>query len=176
MIVMTGHSRSASPPWSWRQQDELMARLRAAYEELERPRRAFASKIELQKPYRELVSALESMVRLTDDTDLNEDVCFRYIVNVNGDTDRHTLFLRLSMVGPYAMFEREVGDRRMFLISTEADCPSVLERAILRLLIRHGLMLMSEAHLAFRVHIKLPGIENPTAYNALFEPEEQGSR
>jgi hypothetical protein len=133
------------------------------------------ARVQLQEPYRELIGALEPIVCLTDDTDVNEDVCFRYIINANGGADENVLLLSLSMVGPYAIFERAVEDSQPVLIFAKADCATTVERSILRLLARHGLVAMSAEHLSFRPDMELPDIDHPTAYNVLFAPDEQGS-
>ena len=155
-------------PWSWGEQGELLRRVQHAYEDLGKPRRAFALAAFRQEPHRQLVNDIMSEARVVDDTDLNCDVCDRYVIE-----SENGLFLRVSMVGPYAMFERACGNGTSELIAREKDCSSGLEKNVFRILLRYGLRMMSNAQLATHVEINLPNVKHPTIYNALFSPDEE---
>lgn len=155
-------------PWSWRERGELLRRVRHAYGDLDHPRRDFVLTALRQEPYRQVIDELALLeTTLIDDTDVNCDVCFRYIIGPV------VLFLRLSMVGPYVILERAKANGEPDLISREKDCCSGLEESIYRVLVRHGLHLTSDAQLADDIEINLPGVGRSTVYTVLFSPEEE---
>jgi len=126
----------------------------------------FVSAATRGQPYRDLVRDLSLEAGLTDDTDVNCDVCFSYVVEAEP-----LLFVRLSMVGPYALLERLGPDGGRELITTGKDCASGTERAVHHLLVRHGLTLPSAAQLAAPVELDLPYVEDASVYHALFTQE-----
>ncbi|MEU2625437.1 hypothetical protein [Kitasatospora sp. NPDC007106] len=135
---------------------------------MENPRRNFVLTTSRENPYRDLVLELGSLVPLVDDTDVNCDASFNYILGANG-----SLFVRLSMVGPYAMLSRDQAEGRSRLIATEQDCDSAVEREVFRTMTRAGLHLLSEEQLTTEIDLALPEVQHASVYNALFAPEEE---
>ncbi|MEV8349720.1 hypothetical protein ACFVTT_21065 [Streptomyces niveus] len=137
-----------------------------AYENADRPKRAFALTAVHRDPYRGLVDALAGKAEVTDDTDINCDVCFSYLVESDG-----LYVVRLSMVGRYAIFGR-VNGATTEPVSSQVECSSDFERDVLRLLGTYDFQTLTESQLAEPVRLALPEIERPTLRNALFFPEE----
>ncbi|MEU3273967.1 hypothetical protein ABZ639_24280 [Saccharomonospora sp. NPDC006951] len=104
-----------------------------------------------------------------DDTDLNCDVCFTYIVRA-----ARPLVCKLSLAGPYAVILACGADDSgagslvsPFQAGETADVARVAS-----VLNSHGFMLVPAAHLETPVPLALvPGCEEVTLYAALFEPE-----
>ncbi|WP_157536774.1 hypothetical protein [Kitasatospora mediocidica] len=164
------NSADAKLSWPWQAWDELMQNVRIAYEDLRNPRRAFALTAARQQPYRDLIGALGAMASVTDDTDINCDVCFTYMLELDG-----LFFVRLSMVGPYVTFARSHDERAVKFIHSHATCSSDFERDVLRLLMTRGFRVLSDVQLAAAIDLTFPGIEHAKVYNALFSPEEEWS-
>lgn len=155
-----------APAWNWKRREALLADILTAYRDLHAPRRGFVRTAESQQPYQDLVVRLAALAPVVDDTDVNCDVCFTYLIG--GDS---SLLLRISMVGPYAMLEADRGAAGPGLIASAADCTSNLEQSLLALLTQHGIPLLSRPALATAVDLCLPGVPRATVYNALFAPE-----
>ncbi|GAA2790497.1 hypothetical protein GCM10010441_14540 [Kitasatospora paracochleata] len=160
--------RRTESPWPWNARRELMARVRDAYGDPARPQRAFARTVERTRPYAPLVAELAALGELTDDTDINCEVCFSYLLEADP-----ALVVRLSMVGPYALLGRARADGGLDLVGPDADDSGPVEPEVLRLLARHGLKLLSPAQLTDPVDLALPDVGRPTVYSALFAPEEE---
>ncbi|MER6240029.1 hypothetical protein ABT185_28915 [Streptomyces clavifer] len=161
-------SMGARNPWPWRAWDELTRDIQNAYEDIGAPRRSFVSSVEQIQPYRDLVHALSEVAELDDDTDVNCDVCFSYVLKSDG-----LYFVRLSMVGLYATFERLNVRGGAELIASRKDSSSDFERDVFRLLTARGFHVLSEGELNAAVDLALPDIENEevTVRNAVFSPE-----
>ncbi|WP_372346882.1 hypothetical protein [Streptomyces sp. KL116D] len=137
-------------------------------ESLVTPRRAFALTATRRQPYRDLVEDLAGIADLTDDTDINCDVCFSYVVG-----SRPPYFIRLSMVGAYAAFARvNPSGGAEFIFPGEAPL-SEYERDVLRLFEVRRIRVLSRDQLNAAIDLKLPEIEHVKVYNALFSPEEE---
>ncbi|WP_406303486.1 hypothetical protein OHA61_15325 [Streptomyces sp. NBC_00885] len=162
-------SMGARTPWPWRAWDELTRDIQNAYEDIGAPRRSFVSAVEQSQPYRDLVHALSEVAELNDDTDVNCDVCFSYVLESDG-----LYFVRLSMVGLYATFERLHGHGGADLVTSRKDCSSDFERDVFRLLTARGFHVLSEGELNSVVDLAPPDIDNGavTVRNAIFSPEE----
>lgn len=156
-------------PWPWRAWDELTRDIKNAYEDISGPRRSFVSSVEQSQPYSDLVHALSEVAELNDDTDVNCDVCFSYVLKSDG-----LYFVRLSMVGLYATFERLHGRGGADLVASRKDCSSDFERDVFRLLKARGFHVLPEGELNSAVDLALPEIDNEaaTVRNAIFSPEE----
>ncbi|MFJ2646193.1 hypothetical protein ACIO1C_05620 [Streptomyces sp. NPDC087420] len=161
-------SMGARNPWPWRAWDELTRDIQNAYEDIGAPRRSFVSSVEQSQPYGDLVHALSRVAELNDDTDVNCDVCFSYMLKSDG-----LYFVRLSMVGLYA-FERLHGRGGADLVTSRKDCSSDFERDVFQFLTVRGFRVLSEGELNSAVDLALPGIDNDavTVRNAIFSPEE----
>ncbi|WP_405016879.1 hypothetical protein OHV05_07045 [Kitasatospora sp. NBC_00070] len=144
-----------------------MQRITTAYQDLRHPRRSFARTIARTGPYRDLVGELGSLAELVDDTDIDCDVCFSYLLEA-----AVPVLVRISMVGPYAVLARAGQDGRIELITGDRDCRSDLERSALHVLLRHQVMVLSADQLEHPVALDLPEIDRPTVHHALFSPED----
>lgn len=158
----------ARTPWTWQAWGVLLQDIQNAYEDLSAPRRAFVLAAVRRQPYRDLIDDLARIAALTDDTDINCDVCFSYSIE-----SQPLYFVRLSMVGMYATFARvdACGDME-FIFSRKASLSEV-ERDVLRLLRARGFHVLSERQLGAAVDLALPEIGHAKVYNALFSPEEE---
>lgn len=160
---------AARNPWSWRAWAELTRDVQNAYEDVGAPRMSFVSSVEHSRPYRDLVHALSDVAELTDDTDINCDVCFSYVLRSDG-----LYVVRLSMVGPYATFERPAGREGVDLVASRKGCSSDFERDVLRVLTSRGLRVLSDDELDAAVHLALADSDHGTVSvrRALFFPED----
>jgi hypothetical protein len=119
-----------------------------------------------REPYSPLFDELARKFPVEDDTDINDDVCFTFLV-----TAARVLAVKLSMVGPYAVV--------MAVSSAEPDAPLTVvpgpdaaanddERAVLRILGRHGFRVLTEEELERSVRFTLEDAEIVPLYRALF--------
>ncbi len=141
--------------------------LRKCYGDLSSPRREFALEAAGREPFKGILDELSALGDVTDDTDVNCDVCFTFIVDVESP-----LIVKLSMVGPYAAvlsFGRDgLASRGMLL--TPRNARHVDD--IFTLLQYHGFILPTADVLQSSVPIAFPGgSQVATLYAALFEPE-----
>jgi hypothetical protein len=144
----------------------LLQDIQNAYEDLGAPRRAFALTAARRQPYRDLIRDLDGIAAVTDDTDINCEVCFSYAFE-----SHH--FLRLSMVGLYAAFARVDACGDMEFIASRKAASSEVERDVLQLLKGRGFQVLSQDQLDTPVDLALPEIDHVKVYNALFSPEEE---
>jgi hypothetical protein len=96
--------------------------LRDAYVSLENPRLDFAKRQYDLRPYGDLVTVLQSSFRVSESTDLNDDVC----VWIALTSEHGEWALLLSLVGSFALVLRmdsATGCRRVITESTEGLCP-----------------------------------------------------
>lgn len=100
--------------------DRLAHALMAAYGSLQTPNYKFVDRALRQRPYRDLVAALEQVFAVQEITDPNYDVSFAYVLE--GEV---AYLLHLSMVGPFAALfpfsaDRVVGEALATADSAEA--------------------------------------------------------
>ncbi|WP_037605537.1 hypothetical protein [Streptacidiphilus rugosus] len=153
--------------WKWHDWELLQQHVQAAYGDLTAPRRAFVSKALHRQPYLDLIGVLSRYETVSDETDTNSDVSFNYLV---GDGD--PLFLRLSMVGRYAMLQADLDTPTPHVIEPGAKAADGRIQAVLRALSQGGLELLSSEQLSARVELQLPDVADVRVYNALFAPED----
>lgn len=72
--------------------------LRRFYGDLSRPRRDHALDAAKRRPFKLTFDSLSSLGAVMDDTEINSDVCFTFVVELDS-----VLIVKLSMVGPYAV-------------------------------------------------------------------------
>jgi hypothetical protein len=153
--------------WSWHAQRGALADIAAAYGDLESPGRQFVRRFVADDPYREFVLELRASAReITDDTDINSEVCFTYIVQ-----KPIPLVVKLSMVGEYALLRRAPPRSEPQPIESADDCHDEGERRIWRVIARHRFRVLTDDLLARPVPLALPDHDSVTLYQALFEPE-----
>ncbi|MFJ9322759.1 hypothetical protein [Streptomyces globisporus] len=154
--------------WSWQARRELSQYIQNAYGEKDAPRRSFAAVALRCHPYQDLVNDLAGVASIQDDTDINCDVCFSYILE-----SQRLHLVRLSMVGPYATFARVGKSGSVEFIFPNKPGLSEIESSVIRLLEKRGFRILSEEQLAADADLALPDIQNVKVYNALFSPEEE---
>jgi hypothetical protein len=140
-----------------------------SYGSLEHPNWGFVSETVARDPYRSLLTELERELPVEDDTDINDDVCFTYLVRA-----RRYLSVKLSMVGPYALM-LGVGndaDGLSQVIADSVDCADDTEHKVLELITRHGFIVLSARQLEQRVPITFGGKGGFTVYEGFFSQED----
>ena len=136
------------------------------YESLENPNFNFVQNGCSKQRYNELLSDLLTHFLVKDTTNVNQDVSFVYRLVTEGGSK---WIIQLSMIGSYGvLFRLEHGTRTLV-------CPSTLnlssnENLVLKLLHKHGVMLLSEGVLIKPLALKLfyTEPENVRLYQALF--------
>lgn len=154
--------------WSRQAWSVLLQDIQNAYEDISAPKRNFARTASRCQPYRDLIDTLGQIATVTDDTDINCDVCFSYVVESGT-----IYFVRLSMVGLYATVARVHDSGNVDLIASRKELSSKFERDVSRLLQSYGFSVLSEDQLNAIVDLMLPGLTRVKVYNALFSPEEE---
>lgn len=101
---------------------------------------------------------------MEEDTDPNDDVSFGYLVT-EGD---HKWVLRLSMLGPYALFLRL--EASVTVVSGSTTPLSTPEETMLTILAQHGIHVMDMDELLWPVPLHLLNTDprNVRVYQALF--------
>lgn len=145
----------------------VMADVKAAYEDFDSPRRQFARTKLCQGLPGELLADLEMICRFEDDTDINWEVSFRLIADL-----QPALLVELSMVGAYALICRADEDPLVQTIASKEDCRSQEELLVFQTLIRHQWLLISASDLNRQIELKLARAERVNLYRALFVPED----
>ena len=144
--------------------DRLAPALTAAYGSLQAPNYAFVNRALRQRPYRDLVAALEQVFAVEDITEPNYDVSFAYVL-----ADEAAYLLHLSMVGPFAALFPFSPDRVAGPALTSAD--SAEAAVILRLLSQHGVTVVDAPTLSLGtgvVDIESNSGQTLSVYQALF--------
>ncbi|MFJ8579659.1 hypothetical protein [Micromonospora sp. NPDC093277] len=99
-----------------------------------------------RKPYGEVFRRLSSICPVEDDTDINCDVCFTFIVRCE-----RVLIVKLSMIGPYAVvlaFGPDGLSSTAELVSCSAeDVRGTTEDEVLRVLRDQGFIFVPRDHL-----------------------------
>lgn len=170
ILTSTKKETSVKKSKAWSRQDwcVLLQDIQNAYEDVSAPRRAFALTATQSHPYRNLVADLEGIADLQDDTDINCDVCFSYILEAN-----RLYSIRLSMVGPYAAIARVDAGGGVEFITADEFGLSEIERKITRLVEARQFQILTANQMSAVVDLALPEVESVKVYNALFSPEEE---
>ncbi|WNG16937.1 hypothetical protein [Cystobacter fuscus] len=116
---------------------EIFARCLEKYGSLSSPSFLFVRQAADQAPYAALLERLKEWFEILDDTDLNDDVCFFYVLRRNGKV----WSLLLSMVGPYGLFMRADEPRCVVLTSASSDLPDI-ERTTMDVVRSEGVQLL----------------------------------
>lgn len=151
--------------------------VRLAYEEqllksygsLTVPKRHFVQDVADREPFGGVFRELSEICSVDDDTDINCDVCFTFIMH-----SKQPLIIKLSMVGPYAVILSfgQDGFGKAALVSSEQGAGTV-EADIVSVVTAHGFILVPADHLESPVPIALAeGRVGVPLYAALFQPDE----
>jgi hypothetical protein len=146
---------------------EVIDVIRSVYGSFENPDFHFASEALRRRPYEQVVSQLERIFKAEEDTDVNDDVSFGYVLRSHGQRE---WVLRLSMVGPYAVVLRLSGNGPAEVVSPGAPTLEEQELKLLQVLSAQGIQVLSQDELMRPVPLSLyntnPG--NVRIYQALF--------
>jgi hypothetical protein len=147
--------------------NEISNTINKKYLSTEQPNFSFVNEVFAQKPYFEIVHSLESFFSLKDITDINSDVCFRYLLEKNFEK----FVLELSMVGAYAV---------VLVIAASDNCAllqkplSHNENLIFSSLRKNSIMALTKEELEYPYDIKLSNAPSGKTfiYHALFSDME----
>jgi hypothetical protein len=144
-------------------------RLRASYGDFRSPRLHFVMATADRQPFEGVLLDLAQVCPVEDDTDLNCDVCFTYIVRAD-----QPLVVKLSLVGPYAVILSFGSDGygEGSLVVPAQPAGTTDEARVFSVLNSHGFILVPADHLETLVPLALAKDRTEvTLYAALFEPE-----
>lgn len=150
--------------------EDFFEQLTSVYGSLDEPTYFKINEVMTQRPYDRLVQELEIYFRITEITDVNEDVSFQYELTQGDDG----WVLELSAVGPYAAFSRYEEQGGRSLITAELDNLTLAERQVIEVLQRCGLRVMGRADLDVPVRLNLfvTEPEKVRLYHALFSDND----
>src|SRR4051812_42240562 len=112
-----------------------MSAIAERYGSLDAPQYKFVDRLMREQPYKgleQLLSALADEVH--EETDPNDDVAFGYVLK----RGKETLFLQLSMIGPYALLQRVRQGNRNELVALPVGAGSDFEKAVVEAVKRLG--------------------------------------
>ncbi len=150
--------------------EDFCEQVKSVYGSLDDPSYVKIYEVMVQRPYDQLVQELAICFRVTDITDVNEDVSFQYELTQREDG----WVLELSAVGPYAVFSRYEEQGGRCIITPESDDLTSAERQVIDLLQRYGLRVMGRTELDVPVRLKLfvTEPEKVRLYHALFSDND----
>lgn len=145
---------------------EIVNLIHRKYENVASPNFSFVQDMLSKRPYERVVREIGSFVKLTEDTDPNDDVSFVYILE-KGKTQWS---FRISMLGPYAVLMRVGATGKCEVLSSSTEDLSELERQIIKLSEENGIIVLDKETLSVHVALKLFNTEegNTRVYQALF--------
>lgn len=143
--------------------------LRQSYGDFRSPRLHFVMAAADRQPFEGVLRDLAQTYPVEEDTDLDCDVCFTYIVRAG-----QPLVVKLSLVGPYAVIlsfgSDGFGEGSLVLPSQPAGTTD--QARVASVLNSHGFVLVPVEHLETLVPLALAKDRaEVTLYAALFEPE-----
>jgi hypothetical protein len=140
-----------------------------AYGSLTTPNWAFVNDAVSRDPYGELARELVGFGDVADDTDVNYDVSFTYIVR----RPRRPIVVRLSMVGPYALVLAVADDldAPTTVIATADDTGSLGERAVVEFLAHKGFTLLDRETLERPIRFTIDDAQVVPLHRVLFSSE-----
>jgi hypothetical protein len=158
-------SRHVPNGWKWSDWGEVVADLCGAYGELERPSRKFVLQQARLEMYEAEIASLAAQFPIRSEVEPNDSVCLT--VEIPGSRES---FLFLSLVGRYYYVDaRSETGLEVDLDFRSGFAPEV--RRASAILTRLGLLNVNREMLIADAPIKLPGIDKPTVFHALFFPE-----
>lgn len=134
------------------------------------PNWSFVNDIVSRDPYGGVAEELARFGEVEDDTDVNCDVSFTYLVR----RPQRPISVRLSMVGPYALVlvvTSDDPDAPLDVVAAVDDADSADERAIVELLDGQGFTVLSSQTLERSIPFSLDGEQFAPLYRALFSFE-----
>lgn len=146
--------------------DRIYRVIRERYKDLDEPDFRFVQDVVVNNPYLQVVDQISNIFATEEDTDLNYDVSFGYVLT----RDSGFWALRLSMLAPYAVLLRADQEERLEPVSSEAPDVNEAEQTLLTLLREQGITVLDRATLDRPVTLKLFNASpaNTRIYQALF--------
>jgi hypothetical protein len=144
--------------------DQLITAIKEKYLSLDEPDFSFVNKAVRDNMYRFIIEKLANIFDVTEVTDLNDDVCFRYVLK----KDSQSWVLEISMLGPYAVIIKTTAEMNYLLV--EAPEMSKYENQIVSALNLGAIVLLKKMQLEEQCNLKLfnTGSEKTCIYQALF--------
>ena len=145
---------------------EIMTVIECKYKSLDFPNFFFVEKEMSSYPYQTLVDKLRNIVGVEEDTDVNDDVSFCYLL-VKGNK---RWSLNISMIGPYAVLMRINHLRHFEIAHPEDGESSQIENEIAKIVQKNAITLLPRHLLECPVPLQLYNTEpeNVKVYQALF--------
>jgi hypothetical protein len=146
--------------------DSLHKLIPFKYRSLDAPNRSFVADALAVRPYDSVIRNLKEFIAIEEDTDLNYQVAFEYVLRRETQVWR----LELSMLGPLAVLLR--ADEQNVSVALTDDTPgiSVTEQQILKTLVEAQITVLDQWTLSqpipLRLYIAEPG--EVCIYQALF--------
>ena len=145
---------------------EIKTVIQKRYKSLESPDFSFTRNRQVSKNHKCILKELERNYQVEDVTDLNCDVCSRFVLT----KEKRAWVLELSMVGPYAiLLDMDKTHSPILNFSSERNTKEVCE-----LLIDYNLFFLEECMLKEPIPLKLDYCEPESVriYQALFSDVE----
>ena len=146
---------------------DILSLILMKYKSLEEPQFFFVNEVVAMRPYNIVVQRIEQEFLVEEDTDLDADVSFHYVLTRG--TNKWSL--QLSMLGPYAVIWRIVKIGQILeIIDPTIELISEQEQALIQLLWDHGIHILDEDTLTYPIQLRLfyTEPEHTCIYQALF--------
>ena len=127
---------------------DLLKFIRDKYGSLDNPNFSFVEKVAVSGIYDNVVEKLKQRFSVNEITDLNEDVCFRYIIK----KDEQDWVIELSMLGLFATILRPLANNLSELVLGPDQNEN--EAEIFEILIENSFSLLSKGDLEKKVSLK----------------------
>jgi hypothetical protein len=147
----------------------VLSIIKEKYVSLESPNFCFVSEVYNKNPYEKILKSLNSYFsHIKDDTDLNYDHCFRYLLSSN--FSREELTLELSMLAPLAVILKSGPGNKPQLVDPEKSTLTQEESELINILNREKIQFPNKELLSYPANLKLfyTEPENVMIYQALF--------
>lgn len=147
--------------------EHILSVISTTYESLEDPQFFFVNEVIARCPYNAVIRQLEQWFLVEEDTDLNADVSFQYILKL-GD---NIWSLQLSMLGPYAAIYRVIKPGAAFkVLAPNTTSLSEADKVLMQVLRDNGILVLDQETLEYPVSLRLSYTEpgNTRIYQALF--------
>jgi len=134
------------------------------YKSFDKPDFQFVSKAVDENPYANIVQEISNIVDVNENTDINDDVCFSYLLKYKNNM----WALQFSMIGLFGVFMRVNNNCNTLL--TQLTENGIIENQIIDNLLNNHIQLLDQELLEMPVNISLFNTEsdNTKIYQMLF--------
>lgn len=146
---------------------QIVDRVKEKYLSLIEPRFYFKRTAYAQRIYAHIEEEIGAIIVMEDETDINIDVSFQYVLREN----KSLWGLQLSMVGLYAAIWRVVEYGKILqVIDATTNALEPIEQRIIETLTKNNIYVLDENSLSMHIPLQLPYIDpqNVRIYQALF--------